>query len=341
LIHHLKDENNMRERKENIIKDFLSIIIVNYNTGNYLKKCIKSIFKYEPHDSFQIIIVDNASSDKTFTEIEEIINEYKNIKFIKSDINLGFAKANNLGFKESCGEYILILNPDIEFQSSVLSKLKSHLNKKNAGAVSPLLKDAGSKIQYNYYQHYPTIRQFLYFHSIFAKFCINNAKLTNKFLYESSFVTNIDSLAEVTQLPCAFLLTRRDIFSDAGEMNEKYFLFFEDMDLSFRIRRNYKLYVNTNESVLHYGGSSFNIDKNPEIYGKYILSMNIFFDLNCNFLRAFMMKILTVFNSLLILTIEYLKKLAKRSDEFRIEKHKYFLQLFKKQYLKIGSSNNT
>lgn len=331
----------MQKSTENIIRDFSSIIIVNYNTGNYLKKCIESICKYEPGDSYQIIVVDNASSDNTYAKIEAIINKHKNIKFIKSETNLGFAKANNLGFKESCGEYILILNPDIEFQSPALSNLKLHLNKKNIGAVSPLLKDVRGEIQYNYYQQYPSVRQFLYFHSMMSKLFTGSIKLKNKYLHKSSFDGSIDALAKSGQLPCAFLLTSRDIFLNAGLMNEKYFLFFEDVDLSFRINRNYELYVDTSESVMHFGGSSFNIDKNSEIYGKYILSMNIFFELNYTFLHALVLKCITILNSLLILTLEYMKKLTGKCDRFRIEKHKYFLKLFIKQYLQIGSGNNT
>lgn len=322
----------MHNDTANIVNDLTSIIIVNYNTGNYLKKCIESICKYEPPDSFQIIVVDNASSDDTFAKIEPMINEHKNIKFIKSNTNLGFAKANNLGFTESCGEYILILNPDIEFQSSVLSHLKSHLKKKDIGAVSPLLKDTCGKIQYNYYQQYPSIRQFLFFHSIISKFFTGNIKLKNKYLHKSSFVNSIDSLAKAGQLPCAFFLTARNIFLNAGLMNEKYFLFFEDMDLSFRINRDYELYVDTAESVLHYGGSSFNIDKNSEIYGKYILSMNIFFDLNYSALRAFLLKIITLKNSFLIILVEYSKIIFGKNNNFRIKKHKYFLKLFKEHY---------
>jgi GT2 family glycosyltransferase len=115
-------------------------------------------------------------------------------------------------------------------------------------------------------------------------------------------------------------------------MNEKYFLFFEDMDLSFRIRKKYELFTDTSSSVLHYGGSSFNINKNPEIYGNYILSMNIFFDLNYSILRAFMLKIITLKNSFFILIVEYFKIIFRKNDNFRIKKHKYFLKLFKEHY---------
>jgi GT2 family glycosyltransferase len=323
----------MGSEKCKIIDGLISIIIVNYNTTEYLRKCLYSIYKFENPEMFEVIVVDNASEENIFGTFSAFTDKYNNIRCIISDSNLGFSKAVNKGFKEAKGEYILIMNPDIEIRKDLFSRLKSHFDNKRIGAVSPLLKGEENNIQFNYYQKYPALRQFLYFHSIFAKIFINNVKLRTKFLYESSFVSDKYSLAEVSQLPCAFLLTRRDIFSDAGRMNEKYFLFFEDMDLCFRIRRNYKLYVDTAESVLHIGGSSFNIDKNPDIYGKYILSMNIFFDLNYTFLRALVLKIITVFNSLLILSIEYLKKLIKKSDEFRIRKHKYFLQLFKKQYL--------
>lgn len=322
----------MHNKNCNIVRDLTSIIIVNYNTGNYLRKCLESIYKFENPDIFQIIVVDNASTDNTEDIIDSFMQKHNNIYFIKSNINHGFSKANNIGFKDSDGEFILILNPDIEFQSQLLSRLKKHLERKESGAVSPFLKGIKGEVQYNYYQKYPTIRQFIYFHSLISKIFSGNVKLRNKYLHKADFGKNQQNLVQVHQLPCAFLLTRRDIFSEAGLMNDKFFLFFEDVDLSFRISRKYDLYVDTAESVLHYGGSSFNIDKNPEIYGKYILSMNIFFDLNYSSVRAFLLKFFTVVNSLLIISIEYFNRLFGSSDSFRAEKHKYFLKLFKNHY---------
>jgi GT2 family glycosyltransferase len=153
-----------------------------------------------------------------------------------------------------------------------------------------------------------------------------------KFHYNEDLFKKHTGLIACEQLPCAFFLTKRNIFKDIGLMNENYFLFFEDMDLSLRINKKYTLFTDTSGSVLHYGGSSFNIDKNPEIYGKYILSMNIFFDLNYSALRAFLLKIITLKNSLLILLVEYSKIIFRKNNNFRIKKHKYFLKLFKEHY---------
>lgn len=322
----------MHNDTSNIVKDLTSVIIVNYNTGNYLKKCIESIYRYEIQDTFQIIIVDNGSKDNTEEIINPFLKKYNNIIFLKSGSNRGFASANNTGFKNSNGEYILILNPDIEFQSPLVNELKKHLNKDNCGAVSPLLLGANGNIQYDYYQKYPTIRQFLYFHSFASGIFKKNESLIKKYHYNKDLLRDVAELVNCSQLPCAFFLTKREIFIETGLMNGKYFLFFEDMDLSFRLKKKYELFTDTSKSVLHYGGSSFNIDKNPEIYGKYVLSMNIFFDLNYSALRALLLKIITLKNSFLILLAEYLKMIFRKNDNFRIKKHKYFLKLFKEHY---------
>lgn len=322
----------MYDDTSNIVNDLTSIIIVNYNTGYYLKKCIESIYRYEIRDLFQIIVVDNSSNDNTEEIINPFLEKYDNIIFLKSGSNSGFASANNTGFKKSNGEYILILNPDIEFQYPLVNELKKHFNKDNCGAVSPLLIGTNGNIQYDYYQKYPTIRQFLYFHSLASALFKKNESLIKKFHYNKDLLGDVTELVNCSQLPCAFFLTKREIFIETGLMNEKYFLFFEDMDLSFRLKKKYELFSDTSKSVLHYGGSSFNIDINPEIYGNYILSMNIFFDLNYSALRAFLLKIITLKNSFLILLVEYLKIIFGKNNNFRIKKHKYFLKLFKEHY---------
>ena len=87
----------------------LSIIIVNWNSLDYLIECIASIYKHAPSISFEIVVVDNASPEGG---VETIARQFPLVKLVRSDSNLGFAAANNLGFRESYGQYILLLNPD-------------------------------------------------------------------------------------------------------------------------------------------------------------------------------------------------------------------------------------
>ena len=93
--------------------EFLSIIIVVYNSAKFIETTIQSVIKHLKNVDFEIIVVDNNSTDDTVARVERI--GAANIKIIANNNNYGFAKANNLGFKNCNGDYILILNPDIEF----------------------------------------------------------------------------------------------------------------------------------------------------------------------------------------------------------------------------------
>jgi len=321
----------MQDRKKTV-----SIITVNYNTGKILEDCIRSVFRYENPELFEIIVVDQNSKDNSQEITVSLSEEFGNIRYIFNDKNTGFAAGNNAGEKISGGDYILILNPDIIFTEPVLEKFTGYFEEKDTGAISPLLQGTDGYIQYGYYQKYPTIRQFIYFHSILTRFFEKNKTLRKKFHYDEDILKHKEGKVKVNQLPCAFFFTSKKIFRECGKMNEKYFLFFEDVDLSFRISGKYSLFTDCRSKVTHLGGASLNIDKNPDVFGNYILSMNIFFDCNYNFLLSFILKQVTFFNSFIIILTEYIKKTIKnRQDKFRFEKHKNFIKLFLKHYLRL------
>ena len=149
---------------------FVSVIIVNYNTGKILNDCIESVYNYEKEISFEIIIVDNNSTDDSRQIIEDISMKHKEIKKIFLDSKISFSGANNIGFENSSGDYILIMNPDIIFTQPVLKKLLNDLSENNSlGAVCPLLMGSDGEFQRRYFQRYPSIMQFIFFYSVFAK----------------------------------------------------------------------------------------------------------------------------------------------------------------------------
>ncbi|MFC2093749.1 glycosyltransferase family 2 protein, partial [Bacteroidota bacterium] len=187
--------------------------------------------------------------------------------------------------------------------------------------------------QKNYFQRYPTILQFVLFHSIFAKPFYKFPKLMNRYLENQDIALDSKRVEFIEQIPCAFFLTNRSVFEQAGKMDENYYLFFEDVDLSYQINKKYKLAIDTSLRVTHLGGVSFQNDDNWWLYGRFIMSMNYFFDKNYNWLRAFLLKAFSVTNSLLVIFIEYAKKIFGKSGEYRLKKHKYFLKEFKKYYL--------
>ena len=312
----------------------ISIIIVNHNTGNILKECVKSVYEIEQSESFEIIIADNNSTDNSMQIIEDLSSGRTNIKTIFLKKDLGFSYANNKGFEASTGNYILIMNPDIIFTESVFEKLIENFNTiSDLGAVCPLLIGNDGSFQRNYFQRYPTIIQFILFYSILAKQFIKNSNLLNRYLENRDIDSDSKSVKFVEQVPCAFFFTTRRIFEQAGKMDESYVLFFEDVDLSYQICKKYKLAIDTSLQVTHLGGVSFKTEDNWWMYGRFILSMNNFFDKNYNWFRGFILKVLSVKNSLLVIFLEYIKMIFGQSDDYRMKKHKYYLKEFKKHYL--------
>jgi GT2 family glycosyltransferase len=244
----------------------VSVIIVNYNTGRYLNSCISSVLKHENNNDVEFIIVDNASKDDSKTVIDSLCRKYRNIYAVYLNENKGYGYGNNRGAEKANGEYLLILNPDIMFIMPLFEKLIETSRKStDIGAAGVRLYGEDGKFQYGYYQKYPSIIQYFLFYSILSKPFINSVKLRNKYLY---FLTGEGISSEITnvpQLPGAFIFIRNDIYREYGGFDEKYFLFFEDVDLSYRLSGKFRLSVLNSLKVIHSGSSSMEIQTNYKI----------------------------------------------------------------------------
>ncbi|MBI5403111.1 MAG: glycosyltransferase family 2 protein [Ignavibacteriae bacterium] len=314
----------------------ISIIIVNLNTGNILRECIESFFKYEKDFDSEIIIVDQNSGDNSREVIIELAGRFDNIKYIFNDTLKSFSYANNQGFDISTGDHVLIMNPDIVFINPVLKKLVSGMkNNPEIGAMSPYLMGKDGKFQQEYFRRYPSVMQFILFYMIFSKPFYRSSKLRCRYFENSDINTNSGTVEFVEQIPCAFFLTKRKIFESVGKMDDKYILFYEDVDLSFRIHRNYKLGVDMSVKVLHLGGQSFKTENNWWLHGRFLMSMHYFMEKNRGKFKSFLLKTFSLSNSVFIVAFERIKLLMGKKDTYRYNKHKYYLQEFKKAYLQF------
>lgn len=302
----------------------ISIIIVNHNTGKILLDCLASIRKYELNNNYEIIIIDNYSTDNSRVLIEEASKTEK-IDFIYTDNLISFSEANNKGIKRAKGDIILVMNPDIIFTEPVLEKLSRELGP-DTGAICPALTGTDGNFQRNYFQRYPSIKQFIYYHSILAKLFNKSAKRMNKYLENQDIDIKTGKKYEIEQIPCAFFMIRRSDIINAGLMDENFKLFFEDVDLSYRVSKNKKLIIDTGARVTHLGGSSFITEDNWWLHGRYISSMLYFFRKHYGNFKYKILKTIVIINSLIILLIENLKKLIGKKDDYRYKKHKYLLK---------------
>ena len=310
----------------------ISIIIVNHNTGSILNECINSVLMYENTKELEIIIIDNYSKDSSREIISSLTEKHNFISAILTDTLLSFSAANNAGIKQSSGEYVLIMNPDIIFTGPILKKLISETNKnKEIGAISPALNGTDGKFQRNYFQRYRSIIQFIYFYSVLAPLFNKSAPRMNRYLENQDIDTTQKKIYFTQQIPCAFFLTTRQVLDDIGLMDENYILFFEDVDLSYCIHKKNLLAVDTSVSVTHLGGSSFKSDDNWWMYGRFIASMIYFFRKNYSAGKAAGLKMLIKVNSNFVLLLEKIKSIFGKKDEYRYKKHEYLLKLMKEK----------
>lgn len=307
----------------------ISVIIVNYNTSGILAECIESIYRFEKDEGFEIIVVDNKSDAANAALLNVLGEKYKAVKIIRLGKKVSFSEANNTGYAESARNgYTLIMNPDIIFTEPLFAKLeKIMMENPGIGALCPLLLGEDGKFQYSYFQRYPTLKRFIYFDSVLAKLFDGSEKRRNKYLCNLDIETSSDELQYVGQIPCAFFFTTPGIFRETGMMDISYELFFEDVDISYRMSKTYKLAVVPYLKVNHLSGASFRTEDNWWMHGRFLSSMINFFEIHYGRKSAKKLECFSALNSRIIILTEHIKALIGKKDEYRMKKHKYFLNL--------------
>ncbi|HEV2114923.1 MAG TPA: glycosyltransferase family 2 protein [Terriglobales bacterium] len=226
----------------------LSIIIVNWNSAEYLWRCLGSLFSANCDCNFEVLVVDNGSYDGCGEMLSE---HFPQVRFLQLPKNLGFAAANNLAFAFSAGRNLLFLNPDTEVVGQGLRRMLDALAATpDAGLVGPRLVAPDFSTQWNCMRRAPTILNQLL-----------DASLTRR-IFPSWWGFDVVACeaheplaAEVVPGTC--LLVRRDVFARAGRFNQAYFMYVEDVDLCCRARKlGWKTYYLHDAVVIHHGGRS-------------------------------------------------------------------------------------
>jgi hypothetical protein len=226
----------------------LSIIIVNWNSANYLRECLKSVYEKTAGTRFEVIVIDNASYDGCG---EMLAREFPRVRFIQSHENLGFARANNLGFKRSTGRNVLFLNPDTKLVSPAINILLEHLNHlPDAGIVGCKLLNADLSVQTSSILRFPTILNTL------LEMEALRLRWPRLWGIEPLFSTD-RTPARVEALCGACMLARRDVLGKVGLFSEEYFMYSEEIDLCFKIERaGFRNYFCGDATMIHFCGKS-------------------------------------------------------------------------------------
>ena len=229
----------------------LSIIIVNFNVRYFLEQCLFSVRRSAGKLTYEVIVVDNASSDRSRSYLEK---RFPEVSFIWNKENLGFAKANNIGAALAKGDFILFLNPDTILTEDCLECCIAHMKvHSRAGALGVRMIDGSGKFLKESRRGFPSPM------TAFFKLTGLSSLFPRSPYFARYHMGHIDPLENhVTDvLAGAFMMIRRNVFEKAGGFDEDFFMYGEDIDLSYRIQKAgfENLYL-ASTSIIHFKGES-------------------------------------------------------------------------------------
>lgn len=229
----------------------LSIVIVNYNVAYFLEHCLYSVRNALKGIEAEIFVVDNNSVDNSIAMLKE---KFPEVILIANKDNVGFSKANNQAIRISKGEYVLILNPDTVVEEDTFAKCISFMDShKDCGALGVKMIDGSGKFLKESKRGFP---------SPWTSFC-KMSGLTSLFPHSKKYANyymghlSEDEVNEVDILAGAYMMMRKECLDKVGLLDEDYFMYGEDIDLSYRITKGgYKNYYFPKARIIHYKGES-------------------------------------------------------------------------------------
>lgn len=245
----------------------LSIIIVSYNTKDLTLDCINSVIKNTKSISYEIVVVDNGSSDGSVNEVKKSIKSIRSTKGIKGKIiinkkNLGFGRANNIGIREACGKYVLLLNSDCLIHDNVLGEMVEFLsNHPEIGVATCALMDKSGNLQ----------GTGGYFPNLFRVFSwmtfLDDIPILDRLIKPFHPMHGISPVysgrnfykkaRQIDWITGAFMLIRKKVLDEVGGFDEDYFMYTEETDLCFRIKKNgWEIWYLPKWHITHLGGAS-------------------------------------------------------------------------------------
>ena len=234
----------------------LSIIIVSYNTSDFLKECLESIKKNTEGLNYEIIVVDNASSDNS---LQVLRAKFPDVLVIKKQENIGFSKANNLGIEKSKGRYVLFLNPDtVVYKDSLLGMVKFMDEHREAGAATCKLLMPDGRLDDAAHRGFPSPWNSLSYFFGLSKLFPKSRLFSG---YSLGFM-DFSNIHEIDACAGAFMIVRKKAGEQIRWWDEDYFFYGEDLEFCFRLKeKGWKIYFVPSASALHYKGISGGIKR--------------------------------------------------------------------------------
>lgn len=251
----------------------LSIIIVNYRTYELTKQTINSVLSTVNNISYEVIVVDNSSEDGSLQHLIQDFNDSENIHFVANTYNGGFAVANNLGFKQTKGEYLLLLNSDVILHESTVNKSLNYIKQHdNIGILGCKVSLPDGSLDKACRRSFPTFSVSFYRMTGLSKLFPNSPRFNQ---YNLSYLDD-DGVYPVDCVVGAFMLMKSEVYQECGGLDESYFMYGEDIELCYNVKElGYDVYYYGNTEITHYKGAS---GSNKRLLYEFHKSMEIFYD---------------------------------------------------------------
>ena len=225
----------------------ISVVILSYNTLEVTLKCLGYLFKSEGVE-FETIVVDNASKDGSAEAIEK---EFPKVIVVKNKVNVGFAKGNNQGMKLAKGEKILLLNSDCFVEKDTLVKLPD----KDVVGCKLLNQDGSIQASWGYF---PTLRRIVQLMLFVDNFPLIRNRIDSIHVRDLS---RYNREQEVDWVTGAFVMLKREVFEKIGGIDERYFMYGEEMEWMYRIKQaGFKVWYSPASQAIHLGRASTGSD---------------------------------------------------------------------------------
>ena len=224
----------------------LSILIVNWNTRDLLARCLASIYAHPPSPAFEVIVVDNASTDGSPAMVRE---RFPQVRLIENGENVGFARANNQAIRESRGAYLLLLNSDTLVLPAAFDRLLAFMAAHpRAGMVGPRVLNPDGSLQPSC-TPFPTLAR--------EAWRMFHGDRIRPWAVYAMTAWDVETPREVDVLMGAALLVRRQVIDEIGLLDEAFFMYSEEVDWCLRAKKaGWKVWWEPRAQIIHYGGQS-------------------------------------------------------------------------------------
>ena len=308
----------------------VSVIIVNYNVRFFLEQCLCSVQKALEKTEGEILVIDNLSGDGSLQYLHPL---FPDVVFIPNSKNEGFAKANNKALQKAKGEAILFLNPDtLIAENTILECLQFLTSNSKAGAIGLQMIDGSGRFLPESKRAFPTLYA-SFFKMSGLSFLFSGSALLNQYA-----LGNLDtnSLHAVDVVAGAFMMVRRELLITLGGFDEHFFMYGEDIDLSYRIQQSgYQNYYLGNCRIIHFKGESSRKQSIP-YFQSFYGAMVVFVQKHYSNKKAALFSVFIRLAILLRITLHYIYRFFMAVSKFLPDtgKHKQLQKI-----MVIGAAN--